>query len=118
MVQDLEKNLKSLYNSWCMDHCVQTSALLQVCPQGLYDISNFFLSFLYQTRLKILLSLRNFIVFEFPLFLPRICFSMFGVELSKNLSLNLARLAQTVNRCFTKLKFRHGLTFHQIAACQ
>ena len=33
-----------------------------------------------------LLSLRNSIVFDFTLFLPRICFSVFGLELSKNLS--------------------------------
>ena len=48
-----------------------------------------------------LISLKSFIVFEFTLFLPRICFSVFGLEPPKNLSLKLARLAQAVKICFT-----------------
>ena len=39
-----------------------------------------------------LLSLRKSIVFEFTLFPPRICFIVFGLEPSKNLSFKLARL--------------------------
>ena len=47
------------------------------------------------------LSLKNSIVFEFTLFLPMICFNLFGLKLSRNLSLMLARLTQSVKRCFT-----------------
>ena len=46
-----------------------------------------------------LLSLRNFVVFELTSFLPRICFSMSRLEPSKNLSFKAVRLAQSVERC-------------------
>ena len=39
-------------------------------------------------------------VFEFALYLPKICFSVFGLEPSKNLSLKLVGLAQSVKRYF------------------
>ena len=39
----------------------------------------------------------NFIVFEFTLLLPRICFRLFRLEPSKN-SPKLAKLVQSVNR--------------------
>ena len=48
-----------------------------------------------------LISFRNSIVFEFTLFLPRNFFSVFGLELSKNMCLELARLVQSVKRYFT-----------------
>ena len=47
MVQDLEKNLKSMYKYYSVDYWVQTLVLLQVSPQGPCDISNFFPSFLH-----------------------------------------------------------------------
>ena len=40
-------------------------------------------------------------MFEFTLFLPKVCFSVFRLEQSKNLSIKLARVAQAVKRCFT-----------------
>ena len=49
------------------------------------------------------LSLRNSIVFEFTLFLPRIRFNVIGFEPSKILSLKLSRLTQSVKRCFTAI---------------
>ena len=48
-----------------------------------------------------LLSFRISIVFDFTLILARICFNVFGLEPSKNLCLNLARMAQSFKRCFT-----------------
>ena len=41
-----------------------------------------------------LLPLKNSIALVFTLFLPKICFSTFGLEPSKNISLKIARLAQ------------------------
>ena len=43
---------------------------------------------------------------EFTLFLPRIPFNVIGFEPSKNLSLELSRLRQSVKRCFTVIVFR------------
>ena len=57
-------------------------------------------SFLYWTLLKILLFLRNFVVFEFTFLLPRTCFSVFGLEPSKNLSLKLARCMTVTHLAF------------------
>ena len=49
-------------------------------------------------------------MFEFILFPPRICFCVYGLISSKNVSLEPAGLAQSVKRCMTvaQLTFRHG----------
>ena len=46
-------------------------------------------------------SLRKSIVLVLTLLHPRNCLNVFGLEPQKNLSLKLARLAQSVKRCFT-----------------
>ena len=48
-----------------------------------------------------LFSFRKSFVFEFNLFISRICFSVYGLETSKHLCLKLARLMQSVKGCFS-----------------
>ena len=93
--------LKFIYNSQYIDHWVQTPIPLQVCPQGLFAIKNFFL-------LSLILNPVEIVAFFQELYCVRVHF-IFSAWLvwsrEKKMSRKLLRLMRSVQRCF-----KHSMT--------
>ena len=100
MLQDLEKNLglcKTL-SLWITGFQLQSSCeyVLRACMILVVFILHFYI----KTGEKCCFLWGTLLCLSLLLLFPRTCFSVFGLDPSKNLCLKLSKLRQSVERCF------------------
>ena len=104
MVQDQEKKLSlcTILTLWITGFKLQSSC--KYVLRGCMTLVSFFRFYMGPSWKSCFL----FFVFEFTLFLPRICLNVFGFGPSKNLSPKLARLWQSIKKCFSNYSSHIG----------